>query len=210
MELSQLCGQFVYLAIFDKDKQKLVQYSSHQDFTARSLAVLNNATLSEELKIESYDNSCYDYFASHYSKNGKWRRLGNHEDSDLEEQKKEHLVDSQQEKYEDRVAETFIISNKVKRKRKSKQEMKGADKRAEQAEQVQEGDETVNSGRGVAVSEAKMESSEHRQSGLETAQSDSDKTQATYLGGALEPPQLATGIAPRLLVEPKEKKTDVL
>ena len=32
MELSQLCNQDIYLLIFDREKQKLVQYMSSLDF----------------------------------------------------------------------------------------------------------------------------------------------------------------------------------
>ena len=35
VELSRMCGQDISLTIFDKDKQKLVQYCSSSDFNPR-------------------------------------------------------------------------------------------------------------------------------------------------------------------------------
>ena len=40
IELSKLCGQHIYLAIFDVEKQKLVQYTSELHFSTKVVSKL--------------------------------------------------------------------------------------------------------------------------------------------------------------------------
>lgn len=40
IELSKLCNQYVYMVIFDKDKQRMIEYNSHNDFDYRVVAKL--------------------------------------------------------------------------------------------------------------------------------------------------------------------------
>ena len=61
MELSILCDQDVYLAIFDKDKKKLVLYTSHENIGNKKIEKLYNEVKNEE-NHEHYINEDYDQF----------------------------------------------------------------------------------------------------------------------------------------------------
>ena len=40
IELSSLCGQDIFLVIFDKEKQKIVEFKSNSDFTSQKILAL--------------------------------------------------------------------------------------------------------------------------------------------------------------------------
>ena len=40
IELSKLCNQYVYMVIFDKDKQRMIEYNSNLDFDYRVIGKL--------------------------------------------------------------------------------------------------------------------------------------------------------------------------
>lgn len=62
IELSMLCEQHIYLAIFDKEKQRFIQYNSSDDFTIRSAYKLNQERYKQYLRIENYTNKNYSFF----------------------------------------------------------------------------------------------------------------------------------------------------
>ena len=61
MELSILCEQDVYLAIFDKTKNKFVLYTSEEDFEPNKVSSLHKQLENNE-NHEHFDNSDYDLF----------------------------------------------------------------------------------------------------------------------------------------------------
>ena len=61
MELSILCEQDVYLAIFDKTKNKLVLYTSKEDFEPTNILSLQKQ-LEDDENHEHFDNDDYDLF----------------------------------------------------------------------------------------------------------------------------------------------------
>lgn len=64
MELSKLCDQRIFLAIFDYEKQKLVQYNSSSQFSAKVASSLASSHNSQKFKYERYTNQDYDKFES--------------------------------------------------------------------------------------------------------------------------------------------------
>ena len=62
IELSLLCGQDIYLVMFDKEKQKLLQYSSSEDFDSKVVHHLTSPDTRQQFTYESYLNSHYDKF----------------------------------------------------------------------------------------------------------------------------------------------------
>ena len=40
IELSKLCNQYVYMVIFDKEKQRMIEYNSNLDFDYRVINLL--------------------------------------------------------------------------------------------------------------------------------------------------------------------------
>lgn len=64
MELSTLCAQHIYLIIFDKEKQRLIEYRSHKDFDRKVVGVLAGNNFSQYIRQERYDNEHYSYFSS--------------------------------------------------------------------------------------------------------------------------------------------------
>ena len=47
IELSSLCGQDIYLIIFDKEKQKLVEFKSNIEFTSNKISALTQEDVKE-------------------------------------------------------------------------------------------------------------------------------------------------------------------
>ena len=47
IELSSLCGQDIYLIIFDKEKQKLVEFKSNIEFTSSKISALTQEDVKE-------------------------------------------------------------------------------------------------------------------------------------------------------------------
>ena len=62
IELAQLCDQFVYIVVFDKEKQRLVEFCSTSDFNSKIIAKLTSPSLRQHLKYENYNNSHYSFF----------------------------------------------------------------------------------------------------------------------------------------------------
>lgn len=62
IELSKLCDQYIFLVIFDVEKQKLVQYNSSPDFCAKIMPKLTSPICTQHFKFEQFDNSHYQYF----------------------------------------------------------------------------------------------------------------------------------------------------
>ena len=60
MQLSMLCGQEVYLSIFDEDKQKLVVYQSSDKYDAKTVWKAENSDLKLQQFYEKYSNDNID------------------------------------------------------------------------------------------------------------------------------------------------------
>ena len=64
MELSMLCDQKVMLAIYDTNIQKLVFFSSHDDFdTSQLQRYLNESKRAGNSKVECYSNMHYQFIS---------------------------------------------------------------------------------------------------------------------------------------------------
>ena len=61
IELSCLCDQYIHVTIFDKTKQRLVEYSSHDEFSHRVVSNLIN--LNSGITHERYNNLDYNLFS---------------------------------------------------------------------------------------------------------------------------------------------------
>ena len=66
IELSQLCDQFVYIVIFDKEKQRLVEYCSTSDFNSKVVSKLASPDYRKHLKYENYNNGHYSFFEKNF------------------------------------------------------------------------------------------------------------------------------------------------
>ena len=62
IELSKLCDQHIYIAIFDEKKQRLVELQSSEDFTAPIVNQLTNPNLKSQILHERYSNQDYEIF----------------------------------------------------------------------------------------------------------------------------------------------------
>ena len=62
MELSKLCGVDVHLVVFDKQKKRLVQYNSTDEFSVQTVEKIltQKSTQGQFLKFEKYTNADYD------------------------------------------------------------------------------------------------------------------------------------------------------
>ena len=56
IELSMLCEQHIYLVIFDEQKQRMVEYSSHPKFHAKVVQRLVDPLLPSRMTHERYTN----------------------------------------------------------------------------------------------------------------------------------------------------------
>ena len=70
IELSKLCDQYIFLVIFDVEKQKLVQYNSSPDFCAKIMPKLTSPICTQHFKFEQFDNSHYQYFEKNIGVSG--------------------------------------------------------------------------------------------------------------------------------------------
>ena len=57
IELSRMCGQDIFMIIFDKNKQKLVEYRSSQDFSINIVNSLLQQDICLQFKHELYTNA---------------------------------------------------------------------------------------------------------------------------------------------------------
>ena len=62
IELSILCGQDIFMVIFDKEKQKLIEFRSKLDFNPSIVESLTNKDISIQFKHELYTNHDYGRF----------------------------------------------------------------------------------------------------------------------------------------------------
>ena len=59
MELSILCGQSIYLVIYDKQKQKIVKYQNSEDFSLDEVDKLMKGRQSKNEYFEKHMDSDY-------------------------------------------------------------------------------------------------------------------------------------------------------
>ena len=62
IELSVLCAQDIYLVIFDKEKQKLIEFQSSPEFSNQVVSQLTMKDIALHFKHEKYMNMDYDKF----------------------------------------------------------------------------------------------------------------------------------------------------
>jgi len=62
IELSRLCDQLIFLVIFDKQKQRLVEYTSSSDFNARIVKKLVDPNLKSKINHEKFTNGDFNMF----------------------------------------------------------------------------------------------------------------------------------------------------
>ena len=55
------------MVIFDKEKQRLVEYTSSTDFNSKIVSKLTSPQLKKYLKYENYNNGQYGYFEKNIS-----------------------------------------------------------------------------------------------------------------------------------------------
>ena len=60
IELSIYCEQDIYLVIFDREKQKLVEFNSSNEFSFRTLKKMFLSSNIKKLRYEKYQNDDYD------------------------------------------------------------------------------------------------------------------------------------------------------
>jgi hypothetical protein len=67
MECSILCGKDIFVAIYDKDRSKMIQYRSTPDFCAKKVDKL---VTTELIGMKQFSNEDFiQHFASEYYKN---------------------------------------------------------------------------------------------------------------------------------------------
>ena len=64
IELSKMCDQYISMTIFDKNRQKLVQYSSHYDFNPKVVSQLMSPVNLRLLRYKTFCNQDYDKIAN--------------------------------------------------------------------------------------------------------------------------------------------------
>ena len=62
IEISQLCDLYLHLAIFDQVNQKVVEFCSHEEFTAYVVTRLLDPDLPSKIVHEKYTNKDLDSF----------------------------------------------------------------------------------------------------------------------------------------------------
>ena len=62
IELSSLCDQYIYVTIFDKSKQRLVEFTSHKEFTCKVVSNLARSGPESKICHERYTNEDYYLF----------------------------------------------------------------------------------------------------------------------------------------------------
>jgi histidinol phosphatase-like enzyme len=62
IELSMLCGQDIFLVIFDKQKQKLIEFRSSMEFDTKIVDSLTQKDIALHFKHEVYNNTDYSRF----------------------------------------------------------------------------------------------------------------------------------------------------
>jgi hypothetical protein len=62
IELSKLCNQYIYLIVFDREKQRLIEYNSHDVFDHKIINKLASEEFKGNFKYENYTNENYRFF----------------------------------------------------------------------------------------------------------------------------------------------------
>ena len=62
IELSKLCNQYIYLVIFDREKQRFIEYNSHDVFDHKIISKLASEDYKTNFKYENYTNDNYRFF----------------------------------------------------------------------------------------------------------------------------------------------------
>lgn len=70
IELSVLCGQDIFLVIFDKQKQKLIEFRSSMEFNTKIVDSLTQRDIALHFKHEVYNNGDYSRFLQHQDGEG--------------------------------------------------------------------------------------------------------------------------------------------
>lgn len=71
IELSVLCGQDIFLVIFDKQKQKLIEFRSSMEFNTKIVDSLTQRDIALHFKHEVYNNGDYSRFLQHHDGDGE-------------------------------------------------------------------------------------------------------------------------------------------
>ena len=64
IEMSVLCGQDMFIVLFDREKQKLYEYNSTNEFDCKVVAKLLTENVKAQLKYEKYNNTDYGFFSN--------------------------------------------------------------------------------------------------------------------------------------------------
>ena len=64
IEISVLCGLDIFLVIFDRDKQKMYEYNSIDEFDSRVVSKLLSADTKMQFQYEKYQNTDYNSFVN--------------------------------------------------------------------------------------------------------------------------------------------------
>ena len=64
IELSEMCGQHICITIFDKQRQKLVQYNSSFDFNPKVVSEILDPNILPQLTYTLYNNQDYQLLAN--------------------------------------------------------------------------------------------------------------------------------------------------
>tara|TARA_B110000285_G_C14774711_1_gene445658 strand:+ start:171 stop:545 length:375 start_codon:yes stop_codon:yes gene_type:complete len=67
IELSILCGQDIFMVIFDREKQRLVQYSSSSEFDHNIINQLLDEQTRLQFKYDQFTNESYNKFVQKQS-----------------------------------------------------------------------------------------------------------------------------------------------
>lgn len=64
IEMSVLCGQDMFIVLFDREKQKLYEFNSTEEFDCRVVTKLLNNDVKIQFQYERYTNSDYTMFVN--------------------------------------------------------------------------------------------------------------------------------------------------
>lgn len=71
IEMSVLCGQDILLVMFDREKQKLYEYKSSEEFDARVVRKLLSPDTRMQFHFEQYSNNNYNSFVNDKGERGE-------------------------------------------------------------------------------------------------------------------------------------------
>jgi len=64
IEMSVLCGQDMFIVLFDREKQKLYEFNSTNDFDCRVVSKLLHRDVKVQFQYEKYNNTDYAVFSN--------------------------------------------------------------------------------------------------------------------------------------------------